>query len=303
VAVITAAICTRNRGALIGAAVRSALASSHPDFRVLVVDQSTNDDSQRVVAELGSDARLTYLRTGTVGVSRARNICLQTADTDFIAFTDDDCEVPPGWLATCESVLHEHPRVALAFCSVRAGPHDAESGFVPAYECNGTRVIRTLREKRTARGMGAGMAARRQLLLELRGFDEQLGPGSHFPSCEEGDLAVRALLAGYEVCETDRTWVVHHGFRLWSEGKELSRRDWYGIGAAYAKPLRAGHWGFAQVPVYELLAKAVWPPVRDLIHLRRPRGVSRAAHFVRGFAQGWTAPFDAQQLLFRGSGG
>jgi GT2 family glycosyltransferase len=279
--------------------VQSILANRHPAFRLIVVDQSTRDDSAAALADLMGDPRLLYLRTKTVGVSRARNIALRAAETEIVAFTDDDCEAPHDWLETFESVMKDHPKIALAFCSVRAGPHDSTVGFIPAYQCRGTRLVRTLTEKCTARGMGAGLAVRRKPLLDLGGFDEELGPGACFPACEEGDLAVRALLAGLEVCETDRTFVVHHGFRTWSEGSELSRRDWLGIGAAYAKPLRAHRWDFAPVPLYELFAKALWPPLNDLMHLRRPQGVARALHFVRGFSQGLRAPFDRDSLRFK----
>jgi len=299
---ITAVVCTRNRGALVRGAARSILANGHPAFRLVVIDQSANDESAAALADLRSDPRLVYVRSNTVGLSRARNISLRMVDTDVVAFTDDDCEVPGDWLASLQAVLSEHPKVAVAFCSVLAGPHDESAGFVPAYVCEGTRILRTLADKCTARGIGAGVAVRRRALLELQGFDEELGPGARFPACEDGDIAVRALLAGFEVCETDRTFVVHHGFRKWSEGRALTRRDWTGIGAAYAKPFRAGHWGFAPVPLYELLVKAIWPPFDDVLHLRRPRGLARPLHFVRGFSKGLRAPFDRDHLVFRSAG-
>jgi hypothetical protein len=74
-----------------------------------------------------------------------------------------------------------------------------------------------------------------------------------------------------------------------------------GMGAAFAKPLRAGHWRFAPVALYELLAMVVRPPVDDLLHLRRPRGLARTLHFMQGFSKGWVAPFDRDRLLFRSS--
>lgn len=297
----TAVLCTRNRGALLRSAVQSVLASEHPDFRLIVVDQSVNDDSERSLADLRADPRLTYLRSPTVGLSRARNIGLGLASTPIVVFTDDDCEVPPHWLRTMQSVLVEHPRAALVFCTVRAGPYDCSAGFVPTYECTGTRVVGTVRGKCDARGMGAGLAVRRDMLLELDGFDEELGAGGKFPSCEDGDMTIRALLAGLEIVETDRTFVVHHGFRAWPEVRELARRDWTGIGAAYAKPIRAGRWDFAPVPVYELFAKAMRQPLTDLVHLRRPRGIMWSIHFLRGFSRGMIAPFDRERILFTAS--
>lgn len=296
----TAAICTRNRGASILVAARSVLQSDHPNFRLVVIDQSTNDDSERALEPLRGDPRLVYVRTRSAGLSRARNEALRAANTDIVVFTDDDCEVPTDWLATMQQIFAEFPQVAVAFCSVHAGPFDETTGFVPAYECQGTRIIRDFVGKCTARGMGAGLAVRRSVVLDrLGGFDEMLGAGGLFPSCEDGDCAVRALLAGFEICETDRTHVMHYGFRSWEEGRELGKRDFGGTGAAYAKPLRAGRWDFAPVPLYELVVKAIWPPINDVLHLRRPRGVGRGLYFVGGLARGLAAPLDRERLMFR----
>jgi glycosyltransferase involved in cell wall biosynthesis len=266
---------------------------------VILVDQSTNDATERAVEDLRHEPRFSYLRSSTVGLSRARNIGLRAAQTDVVAFTDDDCEVPEDWAAAMQSIFSEFPDVAIAFCSVKAGPFAEAAGFVPAYECRGTRIVDRVIGKCGARGIGAGLAVSRKAMLDvLGGFDEMLGAGGSFPSCEDGDAAVRALLAGFQVCETDRSFVLHHGFRTWDEGRALSQRDWVGIGAAYAKPLRAGRWDFSPVPLYELLAKALWPPIDDVLHLRKPRGLARGYHFLRGFAMGCRTPLDYQKLLF-----
>jgi glycosyltransferase involved in cell wall biosynthesis len=296
---ITAVICTRNRGRAILKAAETVLSNTHPSFSLIVIDQSTTDDTAACLAPLISEGKLTYIRTTTVGVSRSRNLGLRTAGTEIVAFTDDDCEVPPTWLEELQAVFSEQPSTAMVFCSVLAGPHSSADGFVPAYECQGTRTVHTLLDKCTARGMGAGLAIRREPVLALGGFDEELGPGGRFPSCEEGDAAVRCLLRGHDVCETSRTHVIHHGFRTWSEGRELSRRDWFGIGAAYAKPLRAGRWDFMPVPAYELMVKAVWPPIMDMLRLRRPKGLTRGLYFVRGFAKGLVEPLNPDPLVFR----
>jgi len=298
---ITAVIATRDRGKAIDAAAQSILANRHPALRLVVVDQSRDDASESALLGLRSDPRLTYLRSDTIGLSRARNIGLRLAETELVAFTDDDCEVSHDWLQKLQSVFEQHPEVAVVFCSVRPGPHDQTVGFIPSYECRGTRVIHTIAEKPRARGIGAGMAVRRQPVLVLGGFGEQLGAGARFPAGEDGDIAVRSLIGGFAVCETDRTFVTHHGFRTWAEGKHLARRDWLGIGAACAKPLRAGYWSFARVPVYELFVEALSAPMDDLMHLRRPRGMGRGAHFLRGFARGIVAPFDRDRLLFKGT--
>lgn len=295
---LAALICTRNRGSNLTATVASVLANAYPNFEVVVIDQSTSDDTARAIAPFLTDPRLRYRRTDTVGVSRARNLGLTETQAALVAITDDDCEVPPDWLAVMAAAFSD-PRVVLAFCTVDAAPHDAAAGFIPGYERTGTALITGPLGKCKARGIGAGMAVRREAILALGGFDEMLGPGATFPACEEGDLAVRVLLRGHAVYETDAVAVCHAGFRTWAEGRELSVRDWAGIGAAYSKPLKCGHWRFAVVPLYEFVRYALWPPLADLLRGRTPRGAGRILAFGQGFRRGLQTPVNCQTLLFR----
>lgn len=63
-------------------------------------------------------------------------------------------------------------------------------------------------------GIGASYAIRRKVITELSGFDELMGLAASFPSCDDGDIAVRAMLLGYVVYETDAVAVEHTGFRI-----------------------------------------------------------------------------------------
>lgn len=295
---VTAVVCTRNRGDSIVRALESILANTYPRFELIVVDQSTDDRTAAAAAPFLADARLRYIRSDTTGVCVARNIGLAQAHSEVVAFTDDDCEVPADWLEQMAGIFRRHAGVVVAFCSVEAGPHDASKGFIPAYRCRANHRLTSIGEKCRARGMGAGLAVRRASVLAMGGFDRLLGPGGRFPACEDGDIAVRALLMGHEVYETDAVAVIHHGFRTFAEGRALSKRDWVGIGAAYAKPVKSGHWRFIVVPTYELLFQAIGPPLRDVMRLKRPRGLARVSNFLSGFAQGWRTPVDKDTLLF-----
>ena len=296
---ITALVCTRNRGSQITGTLVSILASTHPQFELIIVDQSENSETEEAVAPFLSDLRLRYFRSREQGLGRARNFGLAQSCAEVVAMTDDDCEVPPHWLETMAAVFAEHPIVAVAFCSVAPATHDSEAGFIPAYQRPGRRLLSGTLGKCKARGIGAGISVRRVMVLEIGGFDTLLGAGGRFPSCEDWDMAVRALLKGYGVYETDAVAVKHLGYRTWAEGKALARRDWVAIGAAYSKPLKCGYWRFAVVPLYEFSRNTLWPPLSDLLHGRKPRGLGRIFAFVQGFVQGWKTPVDPKTLLFR----
>ena len=295
---ITALICTRNRGNSLIGAVSSILASAHPSFEIVVVDQSTDGETAQALLPFLHDKRLRYVPQKAKGVGCARNLGLAEARGEIVAMTDDDCEVPPHWLVTMAGIFEDHPQVAVAFCNVDPVPYDRTAGFIPAYQRSGNKMLLSSRDKCTARGIGAGFAVRRSVVLSLGGFDAMLGTGGDFYGCEDGDIAVRALLRGYGVYETDAVSVQHAGFRTWEEGRSMARRDFFGIGAAYAKPLKCGYWRFLVVPAYEFGRHALWPPISDLLHLRRPRGLGRIGAFLKGFVRGWRTPVDPQTLLF-----
>jgi glycosyltransferase involved in cell wall biosynthesis len=296
---ISAIICTRDRGASAALAARTVLANSHPCFELIVLDQSTNDLTEEALREFEGDPRLRYVRSATRGLGRSRNIALRLARAPLVAFTDDDCRVPANWLEVIATSFARHPRVAVLFSDVDAGEHDPTRGFIPAYKCGGTRLVRTFWDKCHARAIGASMAVRREPILGMGGFDDLLGAGGRFPSCEDADIAVRAIALGHWVLVTEDVSVLHDGFRTWKEGRALARRDWVGTGAAYVKPLKAGHWSALSVVLYELLVPCIFDPLRPLLRLRRPQGPGRLIGFVRGFLGGLGCPVQRDEIRYR----
>lgn len=295
---ISALICTRNRGGLVVDTVSSILANQHPNFELVVIDQSKNDETEQALTPFRADRRLKYVKSPTAGKGYALNAGLRETKGDVIAITDDDCVAPSNWLEIFASIFASYPNVAVAFCGVEAGEHDSTAGVVPDFVCTRDRMLTTTHDARDIRGLGAGMAVRRSMVESMGGFDPMLGPGSRFPDCDDRDVAMRALLAHYHVYETSAMAVKHFGFRTWRQARELTRRNFLGIGAAYSKFLKCGRKDLMYIPAYEFTKFALWPPIRDIIHLRQPRGIVRITAFVAGFAEGLRTPLDKVTMIF-----
>jgi glycosyltransferase involved in cell wall biosynthesis len=274
------------------------LANTHPNFELLVIDQSKDNETREALRPFSTDPRLRYLQSATIGKGNALNEGLRKAKGTAVAITDDDCTVPPNWLETFASIFAAHPNVAVAFCCVEAGEHDRTAGFVPAYVRTGDRMLTTMHDARLVHGLGAGIAVRRTMIEEIGGFDPLLGPGCRFQACDDRDIAIRALLARYHIYETSTIAVKHFGFRTWKQGRQLTRRDFFGIGAAYSKFLKCGRIELMYIPAYEFIKYALWPPISDLLHLRRPRGISRITAFVNGFVEGLRSPLAKPAMIF-----
>jgi glycosyltransferase involved in cell wall biosynthesis len=295
---VTGVICTRNRPEPLARLVSMLLAGESDPCEVLVVDQSDEPGYQRARELLPQDDRLRHLRSAERGKGRALNEALRLARGAILVCTDDDCQAPRNWISDMARALESQPSAAMAFCQVMPAAHDRNAGYVPAYRLDQSRMLRSVTDIRGGLGLGAGLAVRRDCVRSLGGFDESFGPGGRFPSADEWDLAMRSLLRGWHVFETAELAIVHDGFRTFEEGRAHAKRDWLALGAVCAKPLRAGYWRTAVVPLWLFSIRAVWPPIADVLTLHKPRGAGRIVAFVTGFAQGLSSRVEADTLRF-----
>jgi glycosyltransferase involved in cell wall biosynthesis len=296
--VVSVIVCTRNRADSLLRTVRSLLGTETVPFELIVMDQSSGEETRRALQSV-EDPRLRYVRSTATGKGAALNEGLALAGGEIVLCTDDDCEAPPRWVPDMAREMETHPEAAIVFCNVTAEPYDRAAGYVPVYERRTDRTLRSIADARNGIGLGAGMGLRRAAILGMGGFDEALGPGSRFGSGDDWDLSIRALLRGWHVFDTARVSIVHHGFRTMAEGRQHALRDWVAIGALCAKPLRGGHLSAAGLAMTLFGREAVWPPLRDLLRFRRPSGLARIVGFLRGFTGGLRTPVDRPTLLFR----
>ncbi|MFZ0544107.1 MAG: glycosyltransferase [Candidatus Promineifilaceae bacterium] len=291
-------VCTRNRGNRVEKSIETILKNQAASFEVILIDQSTNDLTCAAIEPFLSDGRFRYIHSTTVGTGRSRNIGLRESKGEFVLFTDDDCSVPDNWVEVMTGIFKANDLIGMAFCNVLPGPFDPQSGFIPTYSTKEAFTARSIKDKWRARGIGAGMGVRRECALQIGGFDEMLGPGAKFPANEEGDLAVRMLLNGWYVHETKDVAVIHDGFRTWEQGKILAKRNWIGVGAAYAKPIKSGNWRFVSTVLYEGFVNTLLRAVAPVVRLRKPRGFRSFFYFWYGFFLGFQVPVESQSLLF-----
>jgi glycosyltransferase involved in cell wall biosynthesis len=295
---VSVLICTQNRPEGLEVVLRSLLASTDVELEIIVVDQSDDEESAEVVKRLGQNGDVRYHRSETVGLGAALGEGIELARSPYIVRTDDDCEAPPGWVAAMADALRQRPNVGVVFSNVEAAPFDPTTGYIPDCHQDHSHLVRSILATYRWRGLGSGMAFRREAAIQIGGFDCALGPGARFGSCEDWDLEVRLLARRWWAFYAADIEIVHHGYRSFAQGREHARRDWMGIGAMFGKLVRAGHLSALPLAAWELGVNAVLPPLTDLLHLRAPRGVGRIRAFGIGFASGIRMRVDRRTIRF-----
>jgi glycosyltransferase involved in cell wall biosynthesis len=216
-------------------------AQTHPDFRVLLIDQNEDDRLAALVAAHGG-LQIERLRS-TKGLSRARNVALPNLTADVVTFPDDDCVYAPDLLE----------RVAARFTS----DLDGLTGREPSWTTNAALLTR---ENLWKRAISFTIFLRRDVVERIGEFDESLGlPAA---SGEEFDYLVRALDSGARI-EYEPSLVVAHD--------QKPDADAYGAreGKSLGYILRKHH--YPKRTVMRLLIRPAGGALVALAHLDRRR--------------------------------
>jgi glycosyltransferase involved in cell wall biosynthesis len=295
---ISIVIPTRGRPDLIGRSVRAVLANDHPDFDVVVVDQSDDDRTGQVVRAIAAeDARLRYVHTMPPGLSRAYNVGARLTAGPIIAFTDDDCVASPNWVASVARAFAAEPDAGMLYGTVALPAELSEhAGQVPVLPIGRAERLDSRNGFRIY-GMGANFALRRTLLERIVGFDEILGGGGPLRSSQDFDFQYRAYLSGAVVLLRPEVSVDHYGLRTDEQWPATLRAYTIGDVSFYLKHVRCG-----DLLAAKRLAKGVSRVlVRQVLHLfgRRASQAPLLRAYVDGARDSLRYSIDRTTRLYR----
>jgi glycosyltransferase involved in cell wall biosynthesis len=176
---VSTVIVSYNRLDLLHRAIQSALAQTLPDCEVIVVDDCSSFDVYEAMARYGSAVQV--VRTPhNAGCSFARNLGIDHATGEFVAFLDDDDYWRPEKLEHQVAVIGDR---VMMLCGQE---------FTPVRKYNVQPISQVTREmigRNNSLCGASGFLCRRDLLNTIR-FDASLIWG------EDWDLLLRALAVG-----------------------------------------------------------------------------------------------------------
>lgn len=105
-----------NPGSLINRCLDSLQKQTFADFEVLMIDDGSTDGAKEICTNFAiTDPRFKYHQKANGGVSSARNLGIELADSEYIGFVDSDDFVDPGFLEITYAVASRHDAEILHF--------------------------------------------------------------------------------------------------------------------------------------------------------------------------------------------
>lgn len=113
---VSVIIPTYNRANTIKRAIDSVLGQTYEIFELIVVDDGSTDDTYQIVGGY-EDSRVRYFRIEERhGANHARNIGIQNATGNYIAFQDSDDFWLQGKLEKQMNIFEQYPQVGVVWC-------------------------------------------------------------------------------------------------------------------------------------------------------------------------------------------
>jgi GT2 family glycosyltransferase len=186
---VSVVVCAYNADRTMAACLASLEKLNYPNYEVIVVNDGSTDRT-RAICEQFDYIRL--INQDNKGLSAARNVGIEAAEGEIVAFTDSDCVADPDWLTYLVGTLE------FRNAGMSGGPNfpPPEETLVPsavAVSPGGpTHVL--LNDEVAEHIPGCNMAFKKKVLQEINGFDPVFRAAG-----DDVDLCWRLQNAGYPI--------------------------------------------------------------------------------------------------------
>ena len=185
---VSVLIPSYNHAHFVTAAVNSALAQTHPDVDIIVIDDGSKDNTAEVVATFGD--KVNYVYQENQGLSAARNTGIRHARGEYIALLDADDLWDPEFIEESLKVIEQNPKVGLTYSWWSHIDENGDPMPEPGFFNQRGHLLETFAVRNYFPPVA--VLVRKNLVEEAGGFDEKLF------ALEDWDLWFRIAANGWE---------------------------------------------------------------------------------------------------------
>ena len=228
-------VCCHNALECVKACLSSIVANTSPPYRLILVDDGSNDETKRYLESFADTQGAVLIRVETAGgYTRAANRGLRASASSWTILLNSDTIVPFGWIGEMLKVGEADPRIGII------GPASNTASWQSTpflLDGDGDWAANPLPEKLSVQNMqeiasanaprqgidlpfinGFAYMIRRELIEDIGVFDEKtFGTGYG----EENDYCVRARKAGWELVFAPNSYVYHAQSKSYSTQERL----------------------------------------------------------------------------------
>jgi glycosyltransferase involved in cell wall biosynthesis len=183
-------------------AINSVLNQTYKNYELIVVDDGSTDNTESILLPFIESQKIKYLKQQNYGVSMARNVGVDKANGEWIAFLDSDDEWLPNKLLDQITFIQNNTTYKIIYGQevwirngrkVNQSKHHQKSGGWIFDKCVQQCII-----------------APSSVLLKKEIFDEMGGFDNDFTVCEDYDLWLK-ISSLYEVGYISKPIIIKYG--------------------------------------------------------------------------------------------
>jgi GT2 family glycosyltransferase len=220
---VSVVVASYNGGRTLRACLDSLLKLNYPDYEIILVDDGSTDDTEAIAARYPT---VRTIRQKNFGLSVARNVGIQAASGEIVAFTDSDCRADEDWLYYLVSDLLGSGAAAIGGHNFPPPEDDWVAGCVAASPGAPAHVM--LNDRIAEHIPGCNMAFLKSVLIEIGGFDPIFTKAG-----DDVDVCWRLQQLGHQITFSHSGFVWH--YRRASVGAYLRQQRGYGEAEALLK--------------------------------------------------------------------
>jgi O-antigen biosynthesis protein len=197
---VSVVVCSYNGARTLEGCLDSLMRLNYPDYEVILIDDGSQDATPEIARRF---PQVRTIQQDNQGLSAARNVGARAARGEILAYTDDDCVADEDWLLYLVRAMLDQDVVALGGPNITPRDDGWVAHCVAASPGNPSHVM--LDDRRAEHVPGCNMVVRRDVLLDLGGFDPQYRAAG-----DDVDVCWRLLDAGYDIGFAPGALVWHH---------------------------------------------------------------------------------------------